>query len=93
MQENGSLLNEVLEILRDNKTIPESVSNRIILAGMVHVYRKMGELDKRVLCLEENSRKAVTWPYILKTFVVPSVMALVTLGLAYVFSRLAGASP
>ena len=54
MQENGSLLNEVLEILRDNKTIPESVSNRIILAGMVHVYRKMGELDKPVLCLEEN---------------------------------------
>lgn len=93
MPANGTLLNEVLEILRDNQTIPETVTNRIILAAQVHVYRKMDELDKRVVCLEEETKKAITWPYILKTFVVPSLMALITLGLAYFFSRIAGASP
>ena len=93
MPPNGTLLNEVLGILRDNDTIPDNVTNRIILAGQVHIYQKMGELEKRVVCLEEEGRKAVTWPYILRTFVVPSMMALITLGLAYVFSRLTGASP
>ena len=93
MPANGTLLNEVLEILRDNQTIPETVTNRIILAAQVHVYRKMDDLDKRVICLEEEARKAVTWPYVLRTFVVPSMMALVTLGLAYIFSRMVGASP
>ena len=57
------------------------------------VVTKMDVLDKRLVCLEEEARKAVTWPYILKTFVVPSMMALITLGLAYIFTRLAGASP
>jgi len=93
MPSNGTLLNEVLGILRDNETIPENVTNRIILAAQVHVYQRLGELDKRVVCLEEEARKAVTWPYVLKTFIVPSMMALITLGLAYIFSRMAGVAP
>ena len=91
MASNGTLLDEVLMILQEGKDIPEMVTNRLIFAAQVQAFRKVEALEKRVLCLEEEARKAVTWPYVLRTFLFPAATALITLGVAYVFSRLAGA--
>ena len=89
MAPNATLLDEVLMILQEGKDIPEMVTNRLIFAAQIQAFRKMEALDKRVLCLEEESRKAVTWPYILRTFLVPAATALITLGVAYIFNQLA----
>ena len=91
MASNGSLLDEVLMILQEGKDIPEMVTNRLIFAAQIQAFRKMEALDKRVLCLEEESRKPVPCPYVWRTFFIPAATALITLGVAYIFSRLSGA--
>ncbi len=84
MSANGNLLEEVLAILREDRDIPENVTNKIIFVAQVHFYRKMEDIEKRVVELEQDVRKTVTWPYVLKTFGIPVVLLV----MGYLFSLL-----
>ena len=78
---NG-ILEEVLDILREEKAIPESVSSRIILAAQIQLFKKLDSLDERVKKLENFQRPVY---YLWARIGVPALVSGVTLLLAWLF--------
>lgn len=95
---NGSTLAEYKRKLDNGDTIPQNVTNGIILTAVIELYGKFGELEKGIDCLTKNFEKEevldktkeerlVTWPYLWENFGKTIVSLIIAIVISYFFFR------
>lgn len=69
---NGGMLRE---ILRGEAEIPQTVTNRMVLAGMVELFQEVEKNDGRLKMLEGEKAQYLSWSWLLDKVFQPSLLA------------------
>ena len=95
---NGSILAEYKRKIDNNETIPQNVTNGVLLTGLIELYGKFGGIEKSIddlrKCIERDAalekskeERTVTWPYLWENFGKDIVKILIALAISYVLLR------
>lgn len=94
---NGELMEQLQKLLEGENTIPQGVTNALVLGAVRQVYREVKELKETVDKIQahidldkEKDSQNLTWLGVRDNVVLPIFRTLLTLGLGYIFFRIFG---
>ena len=97
---NGDMLDQLQRLLEDDATIPQTVTNALVLAAIRQVYKELKEVKIVVdglkgmsLLNKETDEKNVKWPWIRDNAILPMFRTAITLALGWVFLKVTGVAP
>ena len=97
---NGDMLDQLQRLLEDDATIPQTVTNALVLAAIRQVYKELREVKTVVdglkgmsLLHKETDEKNVKWPWIRDNVLLPTFRAAVILIIGWIFFRVTGVAP
>lgn len=81
---NGEMLEEIQKILQGDSEMPQEVTNRMILAGLVQIHNNVCKMTERIEKLEQQKANSVLEAW--RTWVQPIAMFVLMLLVSAVMS-------